>query len=203
MYGADDIELGFTAAPGADPDRLVPITSITVSEVDGQLIAQLPGDRTRPLIDLVSDFLGSHAFDTWKLTGVDGHTPRVMVDDLVLLRRSWRCTVDDTGLAGVTGERERYLAVRAWARGLGLPQRIYVRVSTEVKPCFIDLTSPVYARILCTLVRSGRRTGGGATELTISEMLPTPDQAWLTDQDGRRYTSELRLHITDPVEADR
>jgi hypothetical protein len=30
-------------------------------------------------------------------------------------------------------------------------------------------------------------------------MLPTPDQAWLTDRDGRRYTSELRLHLSDPV----
>jgi hypothetical protein len=28
-------------------------------------------------------------------------------------------------------------------------------------------------------------------------MLPTPDQAWLTDADGRRYCSELRLHLYD------
>ena len=203
MYGEHDFDLGFTAAPGADPDRLVPITAITVSEEDGELVARLPGGRRRPMIDMVSDFLGSHAFDTWKLTGVDGHTPRVMVDDLVLLRRSWRCTVADTGLTGVTGERDRYLAVRAWAARLGLPQRVFVRVSTEIKPCFVDLTSPVYTRILCTLMRSALRAGGEGAEVTVSEMLPTPDQAWLTDSAGRRYTSELRLHLVDPVEAAR
>ncbi|WP_027943911.1 lantibiotic dehydratase [Amycolatopsis taiwanensis] len=200
MFGWDDIELGFTAAPGANPDRLVPITAITVSEVDGELIAFLPGHTRRPLLDLVSDFLGIHAFDTWKLTGVRGHTPRVMVDDLVLLRRSWRCTVTETGLADITGERERYLAVRAWASGLGLPERVFVRVSTEIKPCYVDFTSPVYARVLCTMLRSAQRTGGGDAGVTVSEMMPTPDQAWLTDSGGKRYTSELRLHLVDPVE---
>lgn len=200
MFRADDIELGFAAAPGANPDRLVPVTAITVSEVDGELIGRMPGRASRPLLDLVADFLSIHAFDTWKLTGVRGHTPRVMVGDLVLLRRSWRCTVAETGLADVTGERERYLAVRAWASGLGLPERVFLRVSTEIKPCYVDFTSPVYARVLCTMLRSAQRTGGGDTRVTISEMLPTPDQAWLTDQDGKRYTSELRLHIVDPVE---
>lgn len=195
MFGDDDIELGFTAAPGADPDRLVPITAITVSKVDGQLVARLPGHRDRPLLDLVSDFLGIHAFDTWKLTGTRGHTPRVMVDDLVLLRRSWRCKVADTGLGAVTGERERYLAVRAWAHRTGLPERVFIRVSTEVKPCYVDFTSPVYARVLCNMLRSAGPEAG----VTISEMLPTPDQAWLTGHDGKRHTSELRLHIVDPV----
>lgn len=203
MYGEDDIELGFAAAPGANPDRLVPVTAITVSEVDGELRAVLPGHRDRPLLDLVSDFLGIHAFDTWKLTGVHGHTPRVMVDDLVLLRRSWRCTVTETGLADVTGERERYLATRAWAARLGLPERVFVRVSTEIKPCYVDFTSPVYTRVLCTMLRSAARTGGPDVGVTISEMMPTPDQAWLTDEDGKHYTSELRLHIVDPVGVDR
>jgi hypothetical protein len=195
MFGHDDIELGFTAAPGADPDRLVPVTAVTVSKVDDQLIARLPGHHDRPLLDLVSDFLGIHAFDTWKLTGVRGNTPRVMVDDLVLLRRSWRCTVAETGLGDVTGERERYLAVRAWAHRLGLPERVFLRVSTEIKPCYVDFTSPVYARVLCTMLRSAGPDAG----VTISEMLPTPDQAWLTGPDGKRHTSELRLHIVDPV----
>jgi hypothetical protein len=30
-------------------------------------------------------------------------------------------------------------------------------------------------------------------------MLPTPDQVWLTDGDGQRYTSELRILACDPV----
>jgi hypothetical protein len=200
MFGPDDVQLGFTAAPGADPDRLLPITALTVVPDDrGALVVRRPDGRTLPLMALFNDFIGIHAFDTWKLAGTDGHTPRVSVDGLVLIRRTWRTTVAATNLAEVSGERDRYLAVRRWAREVGLPQRVFVRVSTEIKPCFVDLTSPVYTRILCTLLRSARRTGGDDVAVMVTEMLPTPDQAWLTDSAGRRYCSELRLHVTDPA----
>lgn len=200
MYGADDVQLGFTPAPGADPDRLVPITALTVApDAAGALVARAIDGRTWPLMELFADFVGTHAFDTWKLAGTDGHTPRISVDGLVLIRRTWRTTVVDTALTDVSGERDRYLAVRRWARELGLPQRVFVRVATEIKPCFVDLTSPVFTRILCTLMRSARRTGGDHTEVVVTEMLPTPDQAWLTDAEGRRYCSELRLHVSDPA----
>ncbi len=204
MFGQDDVQLGFTAAPGADPDRLLPITALTVVPDDsndggGALVVRRPDGRTLPLMALFNDFIGIHAFDTWKLAGTDGHTPRVSVDGLVLIRRTWRTTVAATNLAEVSGERDRYLAVRRWAREVGLPQRVFVRVSTEIKPCFVDLTSPVYTRILCTLLRSARRTGGDDVAVMVTEMLPTPDQAWLTDSAGRRYCSELRLHVTDPA----
>ena len=33
--------------------------------------------------------------------------------------------------------------------------------------------------------------------IRFSEMLPGPDACWLTDDDGRRYTSELRLVAVD------
>ncbi|GAB3489878.1 lantibiotic dehydratase [Amycolatopsis cihanbeyliensis] len=200
MYGPEDVQLGFTPAPGADPDRLLPITALTVvPDEDGTLLARTPDGRGWPLLEMFASFVGTHAFDTWKLAGSDGHTPRVTVDGLVLVRRTWRCTVAETGLTEISGERDRYLAVRRWARELGLPQRVFVRVGTEIKPCFADLTSPVFTRILCTLLRSARRTGGPDTEVAVTEMLPTPDQAWLTDAEGRRYCSELRLHVSDPA----
>jgi Lantibiotic dehydratase, N terminus len=203
MYGADDVQLGFTPAAGADPDLLVPITALTVTtDADGELAAHAPDGRRWPLMEMFADFVGTHAFDTWKLAGTDGHTPRISVDGLVLVRRTWRCTVAETGLADVSGERERYLAVRRWARRLGLPQRVFVRVGTEIKPCFADLTSPVFTRILCTLLRGAKRTGGDETSVVVTEMLPTPEQAWLTDSDGRRYCSELRLHLYDRDGAD-
>ena len=202
MYGPDDVQLGFTPAPGADPDRLLPITALTVTtDADGELVTRAPDGRRWPLMEVFADFVGTHAFDTWKLAGTDGHTPRISVDGLVLVRQTWRCTVAETGLADVSGERDRYLAVRRWARAVGLPQRVFVRVGTEIKPCFVDLTSPVFTRILCTLLRSARRTGGDDTSVVVTEMLPTPDQAWLTDADGRRYCSELRLHLYDRGEA--
>ncbi|URN14115.1 hypothetical protein LUW77_30555 [Streptomyces radiopugnans] len=42
--------------------------------------------------------------------------------------------------------------------------------------------------------------------MRVSEMLPTPEQAWLTDDEGNTYTSELRFvavdrTVTDPAAA--
>jgi hypothetical protein len=36
-----------------------------------------------------------------------------------------------------------------------------------------------------------------AAKITFSEMLPNPEQAWLTDDEGRKYTSELRFVAVD------
>jgi hypothetical protein len=33
--------------------------------------------------------------------------------------------------------------------------------------------------------------------VTVAEMLPAPDQAWLTDAQGQRYTTELRVVAVD------
>jgi hypothetical protein len=35
--------------------------------------------------------------------------------------------------------------------------------------------------------------------VSLSEMLPSPEQCWLIDQEGRPYTSELRTVAVDPI----
>jgi hypothetical protein len=65
------------------------------------------------------------------------------------------------------------------------------------------LTSPVYARILCGMLRAAYHRGGPATPVTITEMLPGAEHAWLTDGKGSRYSSELRLQIRDPAPVSR
>ncbi|MEU4329520.1 lantibiotic dehydratase [Nonomuraea dietziae] len=194
-----DIELGWTAAPGADPDRLVPATGVPVGEVGGELVATMPDGRSRPLLEVFSQLVSIHAVDGFKLVGGDRHTPRITIDRLVVARRTWRTTVDATGLTDVGGERARYLAVRRWRRELGLPERVFVKLSTEIKPLYVDLTSPVFADLLCSMVRSARLTAGPDVRLVISEMLPGPDQTWLSDAEGRRYFTELRMHMVDPL----
>jgi hypothetical protein len=61
----------------------------------------------------------------------------------------------------------------------------------------VDLTSPLYASAFCSMLRTARTEGGDAVSVTVSEMLPTPEQAWVPDAAGRRYFSELRLHLVD------
>jgi hypothetical protein len=39
----------------------------------------------------------------------------------------------------------------------------------------------------------------GHTQFTVTEMLPDLDQLWLTDREGRRYSSELRIIAYDSM----
>ena len=199
LHGRRDVQLGFVSAPGADPDRLVPITALTVRPGSDGARVHADDGRSWPLLEMFTPLFDYQAWDTWKLAGTADHTPRVTVDGLVLVRETWRTTVAETALADVTGDRPRYLAVRRWRRALGLPERVFVRVDTELKPCFVDLTSPVYARLLCTLLRAARARAGDSAALTVTELLPGAEHAWLTDAEGRRYSSELRLQIRDPA----
>ncbi len=201
LTGPADVQLGFTAAPPVDRQRLLPITSLTVSPSGDKLTVHAPDGRCWPLIEMFTGLLWMHAFDTWKLAGTGPHTPRIAVDGVVLVRETWRTTVGATMLAGVIGERERYLAVRRWRQALGLPERVFTRIGTETKPCYFDLTSPLYARVLCNMMGAAQRQGGTDTTVAVSEMLPGPDQAWLRDAEGRRYASELRLQLRDPNQA--
>ncbi|WP_326820146.1 alpha/beta fold hydrolase [Streptosporangium sp. NBC_01756] len=192
-----DRQLGIDRARGADPDRLLPVTAVTVSDEDGTLIATAPDGHRWPLIEVFAEMLGMQLLDAFKLTVPAPHIPRITIDRLTIARETWRTTVAETGLAGITKERERYLATRAWQHRLNLPDQIFVKIGTEVKPCYTDLTSPHYVGALCTMFR----TAGPDTSVVISEALPTPDQAWVPDHHGNRYFSELRLQITDPTPA--
>ncbi|GAB3938195.1 hypothetical protein GCM10027614_17790 [Micromonospora vulcania] len=135
--------------------------------------------------------------DSFKLLDPAPHTPRITIDRLVVARETWRMTVGDSGLAGLKKEADRFLAVRRWRARLGLPERVFVKLGTEVKPCYVDLTGPLYAQSLCAMVDAAARTGPDVP-IVVSELLPTPSDSWVTDASGRGYVSELRLQVTDP-----
>ncbi len=197
LAGPTDVRLAFAAAPGAGLERVLATTALEVSEVDGELAAVDPAGRRWPLVEVFSQLIAIHAVDAFKLTSPAPRTPRITVDRLVVSRETWRTTAEATGLAIPTGERDRYLAVRRWRLGLGLPDAVFVKLGTETKPCYADLTSPQYAVLLCSMVRTAVAEGGPDVPVVVSELLPGPDQAWVPDAAGRRYVSELRLHIVD------
>ncbi|WP_229402071.1 thioesterase domain-containing protein [Micromonospora okii] len=197
LTGPTDRQLAFLPAPGVDPDRVLPTVDLTVSESDGRLVATAVDGTRWALTEVFAGLLSAHAVDGFKLVAAAPYTPRIVLDRLVVARRTWRTTVGECGLADVTDERDRFLAVRRWRRERGLPELVYVKLGTETKPCFVDLGSPAYAAMFAAMVRAARTDGGDAVSLTVSEMLPTPDDAWVPDAAGRRYLSELRLHIVD------
>ncbi|NHO81887.1 thioesterase domain-containing protein [Micromonospora sp. CMU55-4] len=197
LTGPTDRHLAFLDAPGADPARVLPTVDLVVDDIDGELVATASDGQRWPLTEIFAEPFSAHAVDGFKLVAAAPYTPRITVDRLVLARQTWRTTVGDSGLAVPNGERERFLAVRDWRRRLGLPEQVYVKFGTETKPCFVDLSAPAFATTLCAMARAARVDGGDDVSFTVSEMLPAPEQAWVPDGQGRRYFSELRLHITD------
>ncbi|WP_412538006.1 lantibiotic dehydratase [Longispora sp. K20-0274] len=194
-------QLAISDAPGADPDHLIAATAVRVTADGDGLVATGPAGERWPLLEMFSGWLSLHALDAFKLTAAAPRTPRVTIDRVVVARETWRCTVAETGLADVTDERERFLAVRRWRRDLGLPEQVYVKVGTETKPFYSDLSSPHFARSLCAMLRAAAVDSGGGVSVTVSEMLPAVAQAWVPDAAGRTYFSELRIQLTDPEEA--
>ncbi|MFL6128577.1 MAG: lantibiotic dehydratase, partial [Mycobacteriales bacterium] len=198
LAGPTDRQLAFAATSGADRDRLLPVTAAVVEEVGGELRVRGPDGRTWPVVEVFSGLISMHAVDGLKAVSPLPHTPRVTVDRLVLARETWRTTAGATRLAGVIGERARYLAVRRWRRALDLPERVFVKLGTETKPSYVDLSSPQFAASFAAQVRGAAEAGGEDVPVTVTEMLPAVEQAWLPDAGGRRYSWELRLQVVDP-----
>ena len=198
VLGVTDHQLAFTDAPGADPARLLPITALTVTDRDGVLTVTAPDGRSWPLSEVFALLVGWLGGEAFKLAGREPHTPRITIDRLVVTRETWRTTIAGTGLPPATGRIPEYLAARRLRRALGLPERVFVKIATEVKPVYLDLTSPRYVSALSTMLRTAAETHGPGTPVIISELLPGPELAWLPDAEGRRYYSELRIQLCDP-----
>ncbi|MGR6319142.1 lantibiotic dehydratase [Micromonospora soli] len=196
--GPRDRQLGIDTARGADLDRLVPATGVRVESAAGELTAVLPDGSRWPLVEVFANLLGSVLLDSFKLVAPAAVTPRITIDRLVVARRTWRTTVGESGLAGHATESDRFLAVRRFRARHGLPERVFVKIGTEVKPCYVDLTGPLYAQSLCAMVDAAARSGPDVS-LVVGELLPGPDEAWVTDAHGAGYVSEIRLQVTDPA----
>ncbi|GAB3938202.1 hypothetical protein GCM10027614_17810 [Micromonospora vulcania] len=200
LIGPTDRQLAFAPATNPEPARVLPTVALTVRDEDGRLMVSAADGQQWSLTEVCAGLLSAHAVDGFKLVAAAPYTPRITLDRLVVARQTWRTTVGACGLGTVTGERARFLALRDWRRRLGLPEQVYVKLGTETKPCFVDLSSPAFANMFCAMVRAAGRDGGDDTTVVVSEMLPTPADAWVPDAAGRRYFSELRLHIVDTDE---
>ena len=162
------------------------IVSVADLLVDGTTITDRKGSFRAPLHALfwvpmfVATVFGHEPFPPAE------HMERITVGRTVLRRESWRLSIGDcpTDPAAVAG----------WARKHGMPRRVFVRMPDEPKPTYLDVESPVLARIFCRQIR--RRADTADLLVAASEMLPQPEHCWL-ELDGERYTSELRIAAVD------
>ncbi len=182
----------------ADRPGLVLGRDVEVVETEGTVMARLPGGEEFEFLDLFAEMLMSMVVDRFQLFADLPHMARVKIDDLVVCRESWRFNPADLDFAAEKDEAARFVRTRAWAAALGIPRYVFVKSSAEMKPVYVDFTSPIYVNALAKMVR---RTNADEQlpdkTITIVEMLPAHDDLWLTDREGNRYTSEIRFTWVD------
>ncbi|MFJ6215463.1 lantibiotic dehydratase [Streptomyces sp. NPDC092296] len=182
----------------ADPHRprTVRCGDVLVEERDGALVAVLPDGPVFNLIDVYCHALTNRVMDRFTLKHDGEHSPRITIDSTVVARETWRLTGAALDFADEKSEARRFVRARRWRDAQELPRYVFVVSPAEPRPFFVDFDSPVYVNILAKAARRLARKDPAA-RMTITEMLPTPEQAWLTDDQGETYTSELRLVAAD------
>lgn len=193
-------DLFLATAPGAfgaPLSKTVPIGSLVVDSDNGELIIRSRDGRLRfEIIEALASLLSTLASSSFKLLPPRAHSPRITIDRLVVCRETWRTPASEMKFAFEKDEAARYLAARRWARGYGVPHFVFARTPIEMKPFYVDFSSPVYVNILAKMIRRTAETGEDA-EIAISEMLPSHDEIWLPDNKGQRFTSEFRMVALD------
>ncbi|WP_330329202.1 lantibiotic dehydratase family protein [Streptomyces sp. NBC_00536] len=186
----------FTADP-ARP-RTVLSADVTVTRADdGELRAVLPDGAEFAAVDVFAHVLTTLAMDLFQILPDDAeHSPRVTVDRLVVARETWRLPQDGIDFADEKDEARRFVRARRWRARHGLPRFVFVVLPTETRPFYVDFDSPVYLSILAKALRRLARNDPDGRAV-ITEMLPSPEEAWLTDDQGAAYTSELRFVAVD------
>lgn len=182
---------------GAPPERTVPIGSLILEQRGNELIVRTRDGRLQyEVIDAIGDLMTGRTTSLFKIFAPQPHSPRVTIDQFVIARESWSFRATEIEFAFEKDEARRFVAARRWARKLGMPRFVFVKSKIETKPFYVDFSSLVYLNIFAKVVRRTARTTDEMA-ITISEMLPTADQCWLEDNEGRHYTSELRIVALD------
>jgi amino acid adenylation domain-containing protein len=186
-----------------------PPATVTIGDCDligsptGLRVRRRDGTYERGLLEVIGDLIGTVSTNHFDLAPPGAHAPRVTIDDLVVSRETWRLPATEPAFADTTDESARYLQARAWAVRHGMPRHVFLRFAGEKKPIYADLTSLASIDLICRSLRRSRRTVGPEATVNVVEMLPTPDQAWLTDAQGQHYTAELRMVAVDQLAAAR
>ena len=185
-----DLETG-SARSSLPRTNVLPVGQLVVQEQDGKVYV-CAHDHRFDLIDFFEHYLQVESLAHFNLLPPLAHTPRITIDKVVVSRERWTFAPTDLPFAHLEDAAERYIELRRWARSHDLPRLLFYKVPEEPKPCFLDLDSPSFVDLFLKLVRK-------ASKVHVSEMLPSVDECWLADAEGRRYTSELRIAAVDPV----
>ncbi|MGW0207531.1 lantibiotic dehydratase [Streptomyces sp. NPDC003233] len=183
---------GTSGAPGP----ITPASDLMVCRDKGRLVVRdVRTNETYDLLEVVGEFVSGVIMNAFSIAPSGPHRPRITIDRLVVAREAWSFKATDLSWATAADASERLRGAWLWSRRLGLPTRMFYQVDGEVKPIYLDFTSPALLDLAATAIRRAIREVTDAN-VTFSEMLPDSDQCWLPDAEGRRYTSELRMIFT-------
>jgi len=194
LVSPHDLRLEFSLTGFArDRSKAVPISSLVIQRCDDEIEVRTADGQIFNALELAGWRLSEMIFDAFKIFGPSAHTPRISIDRLVVKRETWRFTIAELSFASHQDAAERFLQCRAWARTYNLPRFLFYKVPVEKKPAYLDLESPILADIFCRMVRSTIDAKLPDAMIEVTEMLPDLQQMWLSDNDGDRYSCELRI----------
>jgi amino acid adenylation domain-containing protein len=184
-------------ACGPDLVGSILVADLLLSEVDGRLVAHdRTGNHRMDLVELLNEQLMGQLVQQFRPLPTAQHTPRVSIDKLVISRENWRLPTTDLAFAFAADEPARYLRAQEWRHAMGIPRFVFVKSPVEFKPFYVDLASLPSVEHLAHAIRALDREQPGGV-LSVGEMLPGPDELWLTDADGANYTAEFRFVAVD------
>lgn len=113
------------------------------------------------------------------------HTPRIEINGIVYQREKWRIEASElSGFLDDASGFELFLRCQEYRERLGCPEHVFVNASGEVKPFYLNWSNFFLLELLAHLARTNET-------LTVTEMLPAPEDCWLSDEHGH-YMCELR-----------
>jgi len=181
-------------ASSSESGPVLPISAFVIEESDGRVIARTrDGLINFELVEFFGTILSLLCASHFKILERSKHTPRVTIDRLVVTRESWSFSAAELEFAHRKEEAERFAGLQRWARDNGIPRFAFVKTPLETKPFYVDFESPILINFFTRCVRNMLSGELEDQLITVTEMLPTPDQLWVTDALGQRYTSELRM----------
>jgi hypothetical protein len=183
-------------------DAPLPGAGLLVCEDQGRLVVRPASGRWKAaLLEVLGEFLTALVVNRFRVRTPAAHQPRLLLDNVVIARETWHVSVAEVPLPPAEGAEYRHAGLRAWLIDRATPRFLFVKTLDQRKPYLLDRDAPLSLR---NFARGLRRTrlGDPAATVTLVEMLPAPDELWLTDADGQRYTSELRVVAFDRRQPD-
>ncbi len=193
---------------GVPRSRALPIGDLLVEEGEGTLqVRTRDGRFQEDIIELVGEFLMMRVVHAFDMVPLSGHGPRISFDRLVVRREAWQFLPEELGFAQELDEAQCLLQARKWAEGHGMPRFVFAKIFEHSKPFYVDFAGSTSLGILAKAVRQAAQANAenpsSPTKVTLTEMLPNPEQTWLTDSRGQSYSCEFRMVAVDLQGRDR